>query len=888
MLASTFGATGPAIVVTTAAFMAGLGIGSHAIGKVVDRSRRPARLYATLEVCIAILAGLMPQGIAWIERSQSRFISAETFWLAQSLQFLGIFLLLVVPTALMGATLPVLTRAIVQSSGHLGRRFSWLYGMNTFGAAMGALLTGFYLIPEHGIQQTIIVGIFLNLTAGVIALSFKQTQTSVTDSPSESSESVKFKEANHDVRTGPIHVAVFVSGFVALACQYHWTRSLIFSFDRLKNTTYSFSAVLTVTLFALVLGTFLAYLVVDRLKKPVIALAVVIGCVGISAIGSVVLLLWLPPLQDSIDPRTLRVDFGQSVFNVVLRSAIIIGIPTTLMGITLPLAVRIVGRENALGTSIGRLYACNTWGAVAGAFLGAYLITPVFGLAKGLVVLGLIELALAFLLLSSRRRTQVAVIACMLISLTAWKSLSPEHWSLSSLLDGEHVVRYRDGPMATVSVIENDRGERRISVDDVPVAGTSKIMQTDQKSLAHWSMMLAGNPRRALTVGFGSGGASYSFLLHDQLEHLDCVEICRDVPRFANLLTAANHGLLEGTVDPRYRIIYADARAYLQSTTIQYDAVVSDCTDLRYRSSANLYDLEYFQLCRERLTDQGCTVIWMPLGGLSADAFRLTLRTFCHVFPKAGVFYLHNRWTHYVLLVGHKSEPKISLNSIREILSENDVREDMAEIGMTDPYKILATFVTSADQMQPLIAGEELNTENHPILEFAVPKYDTGPWSAQRNLNLLRQYHSSVRPWLTDDLEIQEQLQIDNFQRAASNIIAAQEAERQTQVERATKFYLAAQKATPSDPAIAQALQFPELRKIAETGQPTAWLLLGRSQQLQGLNAEAIASFDHYLANMLRLASPQTPADRQLLEQAKAWQASERQWRVQIENNRAP
>src|SRR5690606_33311294 len=149
-----------------------------------------------------------------------------------------------------------------------------------------------------------------------------------------------------------------------------------------------------------------------------------------------------------------------------------------------------------------------------------------------------------------------------------------------------------EGSLATVAVVENNLKARTLYVDGVGVAGTDPILQTDQKSLAHVPMGLLENPTSALTVGFGSGGASYSLLLHDRLRQVDCVEISATVPKAAPHLTAANHAFLERN-DPRYRLIYDDARSHLTHTDQRYDFIATDCTDLRYKSNANLYDLEY-------------------------------------------------------------------------------------------------------------------------------------------------------------------------------------------------------------------------------------------------------------------------------------------------------
>ena len=896
ILATTFGATGPALAATTAAFMAGLGVGSQLMGPLADRLRRPMLTYAALEALIAASALAIPFTIRRLERLQAGFFPIESASVARDLvQFLAIFAVLLIPTMLMGATLPVLSKAVVRDESHLGRRFAWVYGINTLGAACGAVLTGFVLIPELGLRNAVWLGVSLNVAAAAGAAwlrwSGRPSRESATTSTPEwnattdvSPVSVPRADLGTHSPAGQSKVAwgVFLSGFVALAAQYNWTRSLIFSFDRLKNTTYSFSAVLAVTLVGLVVGSLGAYLFIDRVRRPAVAFAGVLGALGISVVASTGVLLTFPPLNDAIDPQTLQVDFPLAVRQVVVRTAWVMGLPTILMGAALPLAVRSVAQNRTMGSTVGRLYACNTWGAVLGAVVASYLITPVAGLVRGLIILGCVDV-LAAVWIATRQwgAARSAGMLVPLIMIIGSMMTNPGVWSLQTLRPGERIVRYRDGTLATVCVIESEDGERRICVDDVPVAGTSTIMQTDQKSLAHWGMMLAEQPRIALTVGFGSGGASHSFLLHDQLQRLDCVEICPDVPDFADLLTAANHGVL-GRSDDRYRIIFADARAFLRSTSSSYDVIVSDCTDLRYRSSANLYDLEYFQLCRDRLTETGCVVIWMPLGGLSPGAFQLTLRTFFKVYPDAGVFYLHNRWTHYVLLVGKRGPLSLDPDTIRSMLAQDDVREDLGEIGMTNPFKVAATFLSSARHLQHYLAGDELNTEDRPRLEFAVPKFDTGPWSAQRNLNALRRHRAPITAALSPGISVEDVAQLNRFHGSAAAILAAQEAERRFDIEAATRSYLAAEELTPEDSAIGDALEFADLRRVAEAGNPTAWLLLGRSQQLRRDDKSARDSFARYWDSMEAIDPPGDAVEQQNLAQAQAWRALAVQWREEL------
>jgi spermidine synthase len=740
-------------------------------------------------------------------------------------------------------------------------------------------LCGFWLLAEYGLTGTTRVAVGLNVAAGVLAVLFGRRGLVLPSPVTASGPAMPVADAGPRIYVG----LAFTIGMISLAAQYLWARSLIFAFDRLKNTTYSFSVVLAVCLAGIVIGTALVAVLVDRVRDRRRLLAVLTLLLGLAIGASALLQLRLQPLQDRINLSTLEVDFPAAVRQAGVRTIVVIGLPTLLAGMILPVCVRAAADSARVARSVGSVYAANSFGCVAGSVLAAFLLTPLFGLLKSLLVLATIALVTGVLLWTGRR-SGIAAIAAGSVAVVLIKLL-PGSWALDTLLEGEHVVRSTDGSLATVSVVENTRGERRISVDDVPVAGTSLIMQTDQKSLAHWGMLLADNPRTALTVGFGSGGASWSFLLHDRLQQLDCVEICPDVPRAADLLTDANHGLLQQRPpDPRYRLIIADARSYLRTTNMRYDVIVSDCTDLRYRSSANLYDLQYFQYCREALTDGGCTVIWMPLGGLSREAFLLTLRTFAHVFPDMQVWYLHNRWTHYVLLAGHRTPFTLRPERLQQLFSEADVKQDLAVIGFEHPEKVAATFLTTASLLRVLRESSDLNTEENPRLEFLVPRFDTGPWSAQVNLNLLRRHRSPASTLWPDSLPADDRARYQRFSDAAVHILAAQEAERKTDVDAATTEYLAARALTPEDAAIDRALQFDTLREAADSGHPTASLLLGRSLLLQSRYRDAESRIQQYFDRRAELQTRQQNGDRfsndelQQLTQAEAWTTTATRW----------
>jgi len=300
------------------------------------------------------------------------------------------------------------------------------------------------------------------------------------------------------------------------------------------------------------------------------------------------------------------------------------GLPTLIMGMAFPAAAKLcVADLDHVGGGVGRLYAFNTLGSILGSLAAGFLLIPALGLSRTILLLSALSIASSLAIFfadpqcrAATRTTMAALAAGTLLVFTLQLGLKPLTFSeyLANDLPYE-VLAYVEGPLDTVTVTLDVAGNRKISVDNIPVAATDRVMLTDQKSLAHLPALILPKPASVLTVGFGSGGASYSYTLYDELSTIHCVEISPTVlqPDIQRLLTASNHGLVDRFDQlPQYHVIRDDARSMLRFTHQRYDSIAVDCTDLRYKSNANLYDLEFFRLCRERLTDDGMVVVWMP------------------------------------------------------------------------------------------------------------------------------------------------------------------------------------------------------------------------------------------------------------------------------------
>jgi spermidine synthase len=354
-----------------------------------------------------------------------------------------------------------------------------------------------------------------------------------------------------------------------------------------------------------------------------------------------------------------------------------------------------------------------------GVVVAGLWLVPELGIARTLAVGAALAVVSGALVVRGRGASPASVgglVAAMLaVAVVGLRGESTLHVPVGS----EHLVFYEEGRTATVSVLQEVTGTRTIYIDRVPVAGTDTIMLTDQKSLAHVPLLIHPESRRVLTVGFGSGGASWSFSRYPQLERIDAVEIDPSVFHAAPHLDDSNHGVWH---DARFHLILEDARSYLASTDARYDVISTDCTDLRYKSNANLYTVDYFTLARDRLRPGGVVTVWMPLGGLGGDTFRMALRTFRQVFPHTTIWYMTNQPTHYLLLVGTLDRLRPDVDAMATAMRTEAVRSDLAEIRLDDPLKMAASLVLDEEEVASFAGVGPVNTDRHPLLEFAAPR----------------------------------------------------------------------------------------------------------------------------------------------------------------------
>jgi spermidine synthase len=763
MLGLVFGHTVFAITTVLAAFMAGLGLGSYLLGKIADRHAHPLRLYGLLEVGIGVYALLTPVLISkaeavYIPLYRSLELSFFAFTLAQ---FLLTFLILVVPTTLMGATLPVLGRFFVREIAALGGQVGRLYAFNTFGAVLGTYLAGFHLLPTLGIRISILLAAIVNIGIGVLAVVFDRhlshlaLQSSVSNPQAGSrtkGQRGSGEEGDGLLRLGRplgtvmpqrslsigIWLAVIglgVSGAASMMYEVAWTRALALI---IGSSTYAFSTMLVTFLAGLALGSYLFSRMARRLSvNPFLFGALQLG-IGLTALA-------VTPFFDRLPEVFLWVfRISQSPGSVKVVQFVISGLamllPTLFMGATFPCVAQIAAREiQHVGHDIGRIYFINTGGAIAGTMLAGFLLVPTWGVQATLKLAVSLNLCLALgLFIASTeilrwRRGAAAVVPLLALAIL----FTGPSWDARAMTSGVHIygrglfgilgkadfrqtiamrdrlLYYKDGVSATISV-HAQGGLLYLRVNGKTDASNASDMTTQIMS-GHYPFFYRPDAKQALVIGMGSGVTAGAVALHP-LKQVDLIEIEPAVIEAGVFFAKENREVLK---NPRVRVTVADARNFLLASEGDYDIIISEPSNPWMRGIGSLFSLEFYELVARRLAPKGIVCQWIHVYSLFPEDLKMVINTFRSVFPHTVIW---NTIHGDLLLIGGKESLSLDYATlVSKYDSTPGLREDMRRLGYQSPLALLADFTLGEEEAAQFAQHALLNTDDLPLLEFSAP-----------------------------------------------------------------------------------------------------------------------------------------------------------------------
>ncbi len=775
-LTLVFGGSHQAVAAGLSIFMGGLALGALLAGTRTDRLARPLALYAVLEFGIAVCAlafthlmTIYPSLYIAVAGGSNRsmlYLTAVRCAFATAA--------LIVPTTLMGATLPVLTRFVASSVEGVRRPLSFLYGLNTLGAVLGASLAGFVMLRLYAVSTTIYVAVATNVLVGVLALAIERRRAVVERA--RPTDRGRPTEPGTAVDPFPAHLVLWgiaISGFCALGYEVLWTRVLTVA---VGASVYGFTLVLIAFLVGIALGSSACGLLIrsqagPMVRRTVTAFGVVQVTIGIAALATTVFLRDVPVnairLHRLLSGSTAA-SFTAQTWSSFALAVLYMLVPAAFMGAAFPLAGDVQARyRDAVGRGVGDVLAWNTVGAILGSAVSGFALVHWFGIERSLELLSVLNIGIGIVVLLGVRRSRwpafaaaaatMASLALVAVSpaaarfwdtkyLAIFRSNQPEAFETPAMVreavENTDVLYYAEGLESIVSVIRVKGGEPAFVTNGRVEASAHLQAQQCQLTLGHLPMLLARDPRRVVVVGLGTGMTLGATSVHPSVEQTTVVEIEPKVLGVARSFAEYNHDVLRS---PKLRTIINDGRNFLLTTSETFDVITADPIHPWFRGAGYLYTSEYFELAARHLNRGGVIAQWLPIYELSPDDLRSIVRTFRQHFPHTLLWL-----THYDAEILGSADPfVIDRSELARRLAVPAVAADLRRVMMGSPEDLLSYFVMGSDGMARFSRTGVLNTDDRLYLEFSAPLSIASPSVMEANVVALSSSRESIDRYLT-------------------------------------------------------------------------------------------------------------------------------------------
>ncbi|MFZ5444045.1 MAG: spermidine synthase [Myxococcota bacterium] len=732
-LANLLGNTGQAHAIVLSTFMGGLALGAYLFGRTADRAKRPLALYGLLELGVGLYALVMPRALDALGDVYLRLAPGLEGVPRVSARLLLAAAAVLLPTLLMGGTLPVLMRHVTEKLGSARRELSILYAVNSLGAAAGCLFAGMVLVPTLGLTQSERLAAFLNLLLGAaaVAAGFRQLASGPVAQEGGATGDKTFGAAA--VRAALIGTAL--AGFTSMTYETVWIRVLSIV---LGGTSYAFTLILTAFILGISLGSFWLS------TRPDDDALRTFGRLQLALMFAVVLSMTAyARLPYAFIQVHARLDHGPQtwgtyqVLSFLVCGALLLP-PTFLLGASFPAAARVALRAmNDVGARLGTTYLWNTIGTVSGALLGGLVLLPWLGL-EGTLALALVAnlVAAGWAMLVERESRPRALrwlvpsavaLVFMVQATSGWASTLAasgrfREWnrsfdSYAEFLDevkARSTIRfYRDDVFASVLVGTQDEDRRYLRING-KVDGSNGTDIDTQILAAHLGVLLHPKEvKRVLLVGIGAGITAGSLLTHP-IERLDVVEISPAVVDAAQLFAADHH---DAFTDPRCHVHLEDARTFLTLSQEPYDLIVSVPSNPWVSGVSGLFSRDFFEMAKGKLAPGGRLVQWIHTYESSVALVKLVVRTL------RGSFEHGTTWVgpDDLVMVASREPQQLSLEMLTARMAQPKVKADLARIHLQLPTTLLGRQV-HADETQKRFGGEgPVNTDDHNVLEYGSP-----------------------------------------------------------------------------------------------------------------------------------------------------------------------
>ncbi len=763
-LGHVLGNTLEAITTVVAAYMGGLALGAALAGRRGLGDRRPVLAYGVLEMGIGLFGIASPWLILALD---GPLAAAYAAFGAQSpvyaaIRFLATFLLLLVPTTLMGATLPILV-SWGSRRADLARVLGTLYAVNTAGAVGGTLMAGFVLLPSIGLSRTAFVAGGVSLALGAVMVFVSRSVRERAEAAAAAAAPVAARgskaagmaeapaAASHRPRLMLLLFAI--SGAVSLSVQIAWSRV---GAILLGSSVYSFTLVLATFLVGIAAG---AALIVPWLTRRGPSWRLYAVLQWIAAAGILYASIRIADAPWSLLGHVIAAK-GRMQWLWVQESLLLAGfmLPACLaFGAMFPVATRLSAfAGDTPGRTTGRAYGWNTLGTITGSLLAGFFLVSAIGMRGTLLAVAGAALAIgcvAWFAAPARVRRKSAIpegapvemLAAPILAIAlfvvaaffapAWnrgllaigvfrplvatqaeQSLSPAaaRQSLREQMAMEDLIWFKEGRQATVTVhrTKTDPPIIALRVNGKTDASTSLDMKT-QILAGQLPLMWAPDSARVAIVGYGSGVTVGSALTHP-LRSLDVVEIEPAVLGADEFFRPYNHNPM---ADPRLRLHVEDGRTFIARGTQPYDVIISEPSNPWLAGINNLFTVDFYRLVRRSLAPGGVFCQWMQFYEMSGVTLASLVRSLNEVFPESQVFLVNRD----ILFVAVPDGRPLDLAQVAQRLGRPDLARDIARADVRMPADVVALRRGTLKNLVASLPEAPLNLDDRPFVEYRAP-----------------------------------------------------------------------------------------------------------------------------------------------------------------------
>jgi spermidine synthase len=697
-----------AVTTGVAAFFVGLALGSFWFGRISDRVAKPALLFAGLEGGIALLGQITTLFLSHSAPLFVRLQGAVGF-----LAWILPFLLVGVPAVLMGGTLPALLRAIAPDDSRIGMASGSLYAANTAGAIGGVLAAVFLCIPALGVIGAGLAAAVLNLFAVSIALLCSRDIKSTLQHPKPASEPLSSMARTAVILYG-------LAGGVALGYEVVWSQAIV---QFLSTRTYAFAIMLATYLLGLSLGAALYARIADRIKDPGQSFGLLIGAAGICSLLLFTLLgNWLGQWQYGATELVYRVTDNRLLLmctRFAVAALVLILPPTLFLGAAFPAAVRLIARSRQIGADFGMVAAWNIAGGVGGTLITGFVLVPILGLIRTLSLLALAAVLIgsaAVVYRSAKVRSySVAGGLFAVVILLAVFTPTDKLGRMLAEARGGRLIFYDESAEGTVAVLEQkstSHSFRRLYIQGVSNSGDTLPSRRYMRLQGLLPLVIHnGTPRSALVIGLGTGITAGSLLVYP-LARRECAELVPAAVKAASLF----NGNLGSSADSRLALHIGDGRHYLLATKQRFDLITLEPPPPSARGVVNLYSTDFYELARKRLAPGGILAQWWPITTQNEEDSQAMMQSILDVFPYVTV------WTtdiYEMMVLGSMQPMEMDAERIKTRFAFPGVKRALAEVGISNPSELLATYVMGRDGLENFAGRAEPVTDNRPRIEYA-------------------------------------------------------------------------------------------------------------------------------------------------------------------------